>query len=220
MNGLKSIRCFWPAVRANRQLLLLLLAALLPAGCAAFGLAAYKLGGPDNVAAQYVPPKTTMLVLVEDYRSPGSRRVEADRIARDLSAELKANKVAPMVGDDVLPRLRDEWGETYRRLTIPAVGQAAHATQVLYVDLQDFSVSPALGSQMIQGKAEARIRIVDVASGLTRWPADEAAGRAASVRVPYSKAETNADIDAVSQKLTQELSDQIAKLFYDSKAKD
>ena len=61
-------------------------------------------------------------------------------------------------------------------MTIPAVGRAAGAKQVLYVNVRQYAVEGTVAGEMTKGSGELTVRVVDVKTGANRWPTDSAAG--------------------------------------------
>jgi hypothetical protein len=185
------------------------------AGCAnGTGAVFQKVFGPPEVAAKYKPPKEDTLVLVENYRNPAMTEFDADRIARTVAAELKENDVAPMVDIDEVTALREADPTKFRAMTIPAVGQAVGAKQVIYVDLINSNVEGDTSRGVVRGKAEARVRVVEVATGHTLWPEDQQQGVPVGCEVPYAQADQDNAATEVHNALLDDLSKQIARLFH------
>ncbi len=185
----------------------------LLAGCDAGGAAMFQVFGPNDVPAQYVPPKQPTLVLVENYRIPGADESDDDLIAEEVGQELKEHKVVPLVDRDKLIMVRDSDPEKFRSQSIPDLGQSVGAQQVVYVDVTECQVQSDSSLSAIAGRVSVRVRVVDVASGETRWPLDSAQGHPISIELPFNRADPDR-IDAMHAELIAKLSDSIAKLFY------
>lgn len=192
---------------------LLLIAASL-AGCTVVGIVADKMSGAPKVPAQYVPEKDVMLVLVESYRNPSSVSIASEQLDRQIVDELVQNRVAPMVNPDRLSVVRHQNAQKFEQLDIAAMGRSFGATQVLYVDVQDLDIEPALGSEMLKGRANARVKIVDAATGRTRWPVESRGGYPVTFQSPYIALKDGVNEGAVRERLVRELADRVAKLFY------
>ena len=143
-----------------RSLLLLMLCGL--AGCTAAGAVLHATFGAPDVDAKYIPPKVDTLVLVENFRNPSASEIDADQIARQVSDQLKENKVVPIVNQDKLVEVRDQNPGTFHTMTIPDVGKAVAAKTVIYVDLFDSGVMQDASQSATHGGATARVRVVDV----------------------------------------------------------
>jgi hypothetical protein len=186
-------------------------------GCEIFGVAAYKLHGPAKVPAQYVPPKTPMLVLVENYQHQSSVNAHGDLLAQLLVKELQAHKVAPLVPPEKLQALRDERPADFPTMSMAAIGRAVGASQVLYVQLHRSDVTPMSGGDSLTGQTNASVKVVDVATGDTLWPGGIAGGAGDSgypVAATQLGTDNGGNVQDVRQRMYFRLSNQIARLFY------
>lgn len=187
-------------------------------GCNVIGALAYKASGSPTIKAQFpLPPDSKTLVLVENFHNPAALRLESDAVARHLAEELKMHAAGPVVEPIDAEALRRERGEAYRKMPVDAIGRALGAGQVVYVDLDEFEITQALASEMLGGRAEARVRVVDEA-GQVLWPTDSAAGYTIQVKVDPQRAGHGIDEFAARRELHARLADRIAKLFYNWKA--
>lgn len=144
-------------------------------GCNVGGIAAAKIFGPPDVPAKYVPENESMLVLVESYRQP-SLAHDAEQLARHIVEQIKRWKIAPTTDLTALYALRDGRGAEFSKMTIPEIGRALGAAQVLYVDVIDMNLEQSGGTEVYRGQMTVRVRIVDSATGKTRWPVDAESG--------------------------------------------
>jgi hypothetical protein len=187
---------------------------LLPlAGCNVIGAVAGKLAPEPIIPAQFVPAKEPTLILVENYHNPASLRLESDAVARHLAEELSMHDVAPIVEPERAESLRSAKGQAYRKMPVDEIGRSLGATQIIYVDLESFDLDRAIASELLGGKAEARVRVVDDAGGLL-WPIDSAGGYPVAVKVEPQRVAPGQGDHAVRQELHAALADKIAKLFY------
>src|SRR2546426_898908 len=76
----------------------------------------------------------------------------------------------PLKSPDDLYQLRAADPIKFRKMTIPSVGKAVGAKQVLYVNLTQSRVDLTPGTEMLKGRIGVLVRVVDVTSGVTRWP--------------------------------------------------
>jgi hypothetical protein len=200
-------------IRFNRLLILLLAAAC--GGCDALGALIYKTTGPASIDPQFVLPKESTLILVENRRNPAQGAFDADEIARNVGDELKKHDVAPLIDPDRVARVRDADPDKFRTLPITAVGQAVNAKQVVYVNLIESGIESDASASSLHGKATARVRVVDVKTGQTMWPLDSNRdGLELNVEIPYSSRTDPATVTAMHSAMVSQLSDSIAKLFY------
>jgi hypothetical protein len=143
---------------------------LLASGCNIMGALAYKVVGPPVVEAKYKPPQEPLLVLVECYRNAGDLQSVSDELATAITNELTASKVAPMIDPGLVVNYRSAHPIEFSRMNIPEVGKTLGARQIIYVDLKHCEVTSIRGSDALNGEVEAKVRVVDVETGATRWP--------------------------------------------------
>jgi hypothetical protein len=183
-------------------------------GCTAVGLIADKMAGAPKVDAEFVPPKEVMLVLVESYQNPSSVSVAAEQLDRQIVNQLLEHKVAPVVNPDRLSELRHGNPDKFGQMDIAAMGRSFGAKQVLYIDMETFSLELAIGGQMIKAHAEARVRVVDAATGRTRWPQESKAGYPVSLQTPYIALKPGTTEATVKDQITHTLAEHISRLFF------
>lgn len=189
-----------------------ILVLLTAAGCGAVAIVAYKLGGPTPVEAKYVPAKEPTLVLIENFDNPSSHFVDSQRLTSHLSAELEKNKVVPLVDVDLLYKLRDKDKKLFAKMTIPQIGKAVGAKQVLYVNILQLDMET--DGLMMRGNVSTMTKFIDVGSGANLWPTDFSEGFPLSAQTPYVRLESDASGEGVRQSLIRNIADANAKLFY------
>ena len=187
------------------------------AGCNVIGAVAYKFSGSPTIKAQYAPPKSKTLVVVENYHNPTTLRLEADAVARHLVEEMKMHEVVPVVDPGAAEAHREAQGTAFRKMPIDAIGRALGAKQVIYVDLERFDLDQTVGSELLGGHATARVRVVGD-GGEVLWPTDSAGGFPVEVKVDPQRVPAGTGEFGVRRQLHADLADRIAKLFYDWKA--
>ncbi len=186
------------------------------AGCQAAGAAAYVLSGPPAVSAQFVPAKEPTLVLIEDYSNPSLHQTEAEQMTRCVWQDLKAHEAAPLVEMEKFQELNDKSGAKVRKMTIPQIGQAVGARQVIYVNIRRSSVQGNTGGT-IAGTMDLRVRVVDVRTGETRWPGDAEEGYPVVVETPVVlQGDENTECSMRDQ-MVRSAGIQVAHLFYEWK---
>ena len=186
---------------------------LLPlVGCATVGMVAYKLSGPEPVPAKYTPAKELTLVLVESFENPSAHVVDAQRLTAQISIDLERQKIVPLVDVDRLQALRDRDPAAFRKMTIPSIGRAVGAKQVLYVNIVE--LSHETDGTVMRGRTTTMSRFIDTGTGTTLWPTDFAQGFPLNMETPYVRLELDPTGDGVRGRLVREMSDAITKLFY------
>ena len=188
--------------------------ACVAGGCAAISALTYKVTGDPKSPAEYKPKNVLTLVLVENYQNPDQYRGTASQLERDIATELTENKVTQIVPVAKLEDLRSEDAVAYRKMDVRAIGKAVGARQVIYVNLVKFSAQTPIGSTEQSGRAEARVRVMDVGTGRTLWPLDNLEGREIHYETKHEEAVDFSSAEAVHDQISQSLADRIARLFY------
>ena len=182
-------------------------------GCEALGVAASKVEDP-TVKAKYTPKtQDTMLVLVESYGLSLDSGVEAQHMTLSLRKAVADAKIAPLVDQKALETLKDTYPDQYPTMNIADIGRKTGAKQVLYVNIWRAEVMKPPGSGQMRGHMDAVVKIVDSATGDTRWPAG-AISSAVQITTNWVP-----DTEKSDSQLRAEMSDQMAedigKLFHD-----
>ena len=189
---------------------------LAAGGCQAAGAAAYAGTPPDTIKAQYVLPKAPTLVLVESYGNAGEATLYADQLGVALVRQLKDHQVGQEVDPQLLAKLREDDTEKYDKMTIDGIGRALGAKQVIYVNVIRAELEDPSGSTSARGDIDCIVRVVDAATGETRWPPEASDGQLIQIQTPWLHSDapipTRPD---VHQDMVQRTADAVAKLFYE-----
>jgi hypothetical protein len=201
-------------MRSTFVLVVALVLLLGSGGCNVLGAIAYKTVGPSKIPPEYKPPQEPMLVLAESYSHSEQLQPAADQLTNLLVDELKTNKVAPLIEPDKLLSLRSDRAAEFAKMKIPDVGRALGAKQILYVDLQECDVNATAGSDSLRGIVSANVRVVDVATGKTKWPL---AGASHPIKADtnYVRKEARDTPMSIRNQMLDDLSGAIARLFYE-----
>lgn len=197
--------------------ILVLLLTLTFTGCTTAGALAYKLSGPRPIPAQYKPAKEPMLVLVENYHNPSAAMLDAEQLSNRLADGLRFYRVAPLVDPSKLGAVQSD--PAYAKMTIPAVGRAAGAGQILYVNVKRFGVEETVAGEMIKGTAEMTVRVVDADTGANRWPAD-VSGHPVLIATPWQRQAEGATDVGLRDQMSRSAATYIVKLFRKYSAED
>jgi hypothetical protein len=181
-------------------------------GCPIVGAVASKAIPPIQDAV-YVPNQEPMLVMAENYQR-ASDSLDSEQLVRLVSDNLAQHQVAPQIDPVRAIDLRSSDPVAWHKKSITEIGRETGAAQVLYIDVLDNSVEHTTGSEYIHGGIAVKVRIVDVASGETRWPADAADGYPMNFQTPTIHATDASSDNAVHESVQQSMAEQIAKLFY------
>jgi hypothetical protein len=189
------------------------------AGCGPVGTFMHIVFGDPPIAAQYNPPVVPTLVLVENFNNPDGSTIDGDLIARQVTDELKEKTQLKLVDPDKITLMRDEDGEKYRSMKTAAIGSSVDAKQVIYVDLVQADFNADATGSVVHAVARAKVRVIDVETGRTLWPAGSQRGQEISATEDYDPVD-NASAASKRTKMLTELSSRISKLFYTWKADD
>ncbi|MGA2441904.1 MAG: hypothetical protein ABSH08_13175 [Tepidisphaeraceae bacterium] len=184
------------------------------AGCQLGGVVADKAITP-TVNAKYVPnKKDSMLVLVESYNLSLDSGIESQHMALTLGRSLRDDKIATTIDPQNLERLRDADPDQYRKMSIAEIGRRVGARQVLYVHIWRAEIVKPPGSGQMRGHIEAIVKVVDSATGDTRWPTDASseAVQITTAWIPDSSGTTDADLRA---RMADQMAQDIGRLFHD-----
>jgi hypothetical protein len=191
-----------------------------PTGCNVLGVLVYKTRGPAPIPAEYVPKREPMLVMAENWNNPALSRLDAEELARHVTAELQQYDIVPAVEQSELEAVRTR--PNFASMKLSEIGQAAGASQVLYVNILKFNVQDTIGSEMIKGQVDATVKVIDAATGKTLWPSDEPEGKLLSLETPQLRTGAgigptgggpNATETAMRDTMCREMAVRIVKLF-------
>lgn len=186
------------------------------AGCAAVGAIAYVATPPPHDPAEYKLDKTPTVVLAENFQNPSEFEVYAERLERLITDQLTESKAGKLIEAEKVDELKNGDKQSFQKMNIPGVGRALGAGRVIYIDLVQFSINLPIGGQTLAGRAEAHVKVVEVATGKTLWPLDSSTGRMIKAETKYEQDANGNTPAGIEDQLSQKLSDQIARLFYDS----
>jgi hypothetical protein len=183
------------------------------AGCQAVGVVADRANGP-TVSAKYVPNKNdTMLVLVESYGLSLDSGIETQHMTLVLRKMLDDARIASLVDQQALERLQDNQRQ-YTPMTIAEIGRRLGARQVLYVNIWRAEIVKPAGSGQMRGHMDAIVKIVDSATGDTRWPSD-APSEAVQITTDWTPESADKTEDDLRAQMADQMADDIGKLFHD-----
>ena len=200
-------------VRGTMRAAVLVAITLAGGGCASIGALMHLAFGAPAVDAVYTPPKQPTLVLVENYQDQDAGSADGDAIARAVGEALHDHADLEVVDPDKIVPLRTEQAGAFHDMSIPAVGRAVGAKQVVYVNLIEDESTPDPTGAAIRATATARVRVVDATTGKVLWPTGEPRGHELTANIDYDRSDSPQGSSMRGDMLSQ-LSGQIAKLFY------
>ncbi len=182
-------------------------------GCYAVGAIMHVAFGAPAVDAKFEPPKQPTLVLVENYQDMDAGSADGDTVARSVGEKLHEHAELEVVDQDKVAPLRSEQAAAFHDMSIPAVGRAVGAKQVVYVNLVENENSADPTGAAIHATVTARVRVVDATTGDVLWPKGEPKGWELSAKMEYNRTDSPQGQQMKGEMLAQ-LSDEISKLFY------
>lgn len=198
---------------------LLLAAALSGGGCAliAFPFAAFS--GPQTQPAAYDlrdhldDGKLVVWVRAIPEELESRDVAVRDLLGRRVSAQLKVDARLSVVSYNEVQRLhRDVPGVA---LAPPRyVGEKLGASKVLYIDVRDFALRDAPGSNIFRGRLHATVSILDTATGSQDWPTG-LEGHSIKYEDETREAEGGDMTADVAERVIAAAAEQITRLFYD-----
>lgn len=207
-------------VESHVAVVALIITCIIVGGCHVLGAVAYKVSADQEVKALYTLPPRPTVVLVENYRQPDLAASDAELLARCLHARLESKKVVPLIGPERMLELRAARSKDFRNMTVPDIGRALGAEQVIYVDLESGGLATMGDASIIRGRAVALVKVVDVATGETRWPPDLSDGRAVTFETSPTDLTDRVRPDQLRYALYDGLAVQVVRLFTNWRADD
>jgi hypothetical protein len=193
----------------------LLLILLCTDGCNVLGVAANAVAGGGSTSAAFTMAKHPTIILAEKYSNPFENRGDEEPLCRFIADEFAAHDIAPVIDPGKVYALRNDNPAQWRSMTIAAAGRAAGAEQILYVNIVSLSVDVASGSEMLRGRGDLRVRLVDAQTGATIWPTDAEEGYPVSAETRMSRAgQDGLGASDTRSELLRALAANTAKLFY------
>lgn len=191
---------------------------MLLSGCSGIGAIAYKLGPPEKTPALYKLGQDPAVVLVEDSRNPAAAELDSIQIAALLREDLREHKSAVLVDDSAVMKLRDSDPAAFAKMSITDIGRAVGAKQVVYVDVQRVGIEIDTGGQMVKGSIECLSRVIDVRTGMNRWPVDSPVGVPVGFETPFTAINDRMTESDVRRKLHEKVVLSVGRFFRDWQA--
>jgi hypothetical protein len=193
-----------------------LLALVVPSGCNIVAPIAYAIEGPGTIEAEHTLAAVDTVVLVDDPRSRMPRlplRVElGEAVGRILLREKLVPKVISTRDAVAFMRSND------RRSTpasVEAVAKAVGASQVVYIQVVEFSLRGQDGSP--RPFSQVLVRVIDVGGRTRAYPADPPEGRLVLSQTREASTElyaTPSSRRVLEESLVAKAAVDVAKLFY------
>jgi len=213
-------------VTLKRQHAILLPAIFLAttlAGCQGFAWILVKTVGPwvpeETAQAEYDMKNKSVLVLV-DAKDPGFLseypRLESaisTGIGKQLGERQACGPIVPAHSVDNARRAEPQFGQW----SVAQAGKYFNVDLVMHVEILDFRLRDAPGSNVYHGYVETAVRLVSPETGEQVWPVLAAARLVTAETQPDLATEEHGEQETI---LIEGISDKIARLFYTYKIAD
>jgi len=201
----------------------ILLAAAALAGCQGFAWILVKTVGPwlpeETAQAEYDMKNKSVLVLV-DAKDPGFLseypRMEsalATAISKELGDHKACGPLVPAHSVDNARRAEAKFGQW----SVAQAGKYFNVDLVMHVEVLDFRLRDAPGSNVFNGYVETAVRLVSPETGEQVWPILAAARLITAETQPDVTTEERGEQETI---LTDGVAAKIARVFYTYKLED
>lgn len=196
---------------------LLALCALVPlsSGCQQVAAAWTNMTGGDWIPAQFTLTKEPLLVLIDDRSSI----VTEPKSIREAHKTIAVNFAEFKVNHNVIPF--EEWqrlaqtDKKYGRYSIRQVGEKLGAEQVLYLNVERFTLHGEPGAPVFKGEFTVRVKVLSTnrEKDVRVWPSEESGKRISvtSAPIPIDSEKSASDI---ATELGIKLGKEVAMMFY------
>jgi hypothetical protein len=193
---------------------------LLLSACNIVGPAVVLVSGPPTTPAAYtLNAEQPTVILVDDRSSVLPRRTLRTTIADAASSQLlKENSVKVVIDAKSIQAVMAR-EPADKPANIAALGRAVKASQVIYVSIDRFALSP--DGTTYQPYADARVKVIDVDGGRT-WPTQRE-GHALRVLLPIQRNElpnSAGIINKAQDALADRVGIELSRLFFKHETRD
>ena len=188
---------------------------LMLVGCGPVGAIAYKILPPETTKAKFKLGQEPTVVLVENSRSPGENEVDARQIMALLRLDLIEHKSAVLVPEYAVLRLKDADPAKFAKMSITEIGRQVDAKQVVYVDIIRTNIEVDYGGQMVKGSIETTCRVIDVRTGMNRWPIEVPQGIPVGFETPQTQITERMTESDVRRRLHDQVVLTVGRFFRD-----
>ena len=204
-----------PAGYIRMASLVLLAIAPLATGCFKVAAAWANITHGDWIEPQFTLTKAPLLILIDDRNSLVTEPIAM----RELHKTISENFLAFKVNEMVVPF--DEWrrlaqnDRSYHKYSIRQIGEKLGAEQVLYINVERFTIHSEVGAPIFKGEFTVRVKVLstDRKKDIRLWPSEEA-GKRMSSNTPATSADSEISANKVATELAVKLGKDISKMFY------
>jgi hypothetical protein len=174
-----------------------------------------------RIKAEYkLPPKQRYAIFIDDYMAPMGSPEAKMTLAETIGNYLVDGKALRHV-DLVEPKkIYDQPTESPegKKYSIQHIGAEVGADYVIYVNVIEFNLQADEENPLVQPKARAYVKLIEVSTGERLWPVD-LAGFPIDVKERMSgEMFAEADKGEWSNKLSQKIAVEAAQIFFEHSA--
>lgn len=185
------------------------------AGCQQVAAAWTNMTGGDWIAAQFELTKEPLLVLIDDRSSI----VTEPKAIREAHKTIAVNFTEFKVNHNVIPF--EEWqrlaqtDKKYGRYSIRQVGEKLGADQVLYINVERFTLHGEPGAPVFKGEFTVRVKVLSTnrEKDVRVWPSEES-GKRISVNSAPIPIDSEKSANDIATELGIKLGKEVAMMFY------
>lgn len=187
----------------------------LAGGCNIVGPAGYFIMGPPKTPALFeLPEDRPTVVFVDDQESRMSRRVLRAALAEEVERSLMRQKaVRDMISGQSAIQAAGRQGSD-GPLPISEVGRRVQAEVVIYVEVEEFGLTP--DGTTFAPRSSVRVRVIDAKNETRLWPAEGAGHRLVTMPSPKQGAapQNMGEAFRAEDELAREVGRDVARLFF------
>ena len=194
-------------------------------GCNVVAPALYAVDGAGKIDAEHELAAVRTVVFVDDRRNVFPRTALRTSIGEAIAKDLLARELVPSIvspRDAIALARQKESGS--RPLSIASIGRELDAQQVIYVQVDSFSLAGDGGTEGagfgVRPTASCRVKVIDCVANVRSYPVGDIgeSGRLVTSRIREVDPEafrTVASRRAVEDRLAARMAIDIAQLFYE-----
>lgn len=171
--------------------------------------------GGEYIEAEYKLTKEPLLILIDDRNGFVTEPKAISETYKTIAAIFLEKKV----NNRLIPF--EEWrrlqqsDRSYHKMSIRQIGEKLGASQVLYMRVEQFTLSTEPGAPIFRGEFTVRVKVLstDQKKDIRQWP-DNEAGRRISVGTDPTPADGEKSSSDIATELGIKLGKSTALLFY------
>lgn len=184
--------------------------------------AAYIIGGPPSVDAEFQLPDRRTVVFIDDTRNMLPRTSLRTRIGDTTSTRLQQKEqITQAIAPSEAMQVARRFDSQTKRMSIRQIGEEVGAETIIHVKITLFALTP--DGETPRPVAEAEVKVIDVAAGTRLYPQGPDGMRKVMAQLREQKPEdyrSSAGRRALEDALADELGKEIANLFHKHEKKE